>query len=208
MDVLARPRAAAAAAFGGATAARGKRIFHPRGRAFTGTVVVSGGCWGARVLDEPATHQVVARVSRALGLPSPIPDIAGLAIRFPDLGSSAGPLDVLLATTGGPPGLRHLLLPEPIGRTFSSVLPYRTGTGRRLLLGARRSSDATWELLAAPIHGRWEPWGSMTLRSALPEQRSVELRYLPTLGAPDLQPVKLFRAMRHKSYRQSQAHRP
>ena len=48
---------------------------------------------------------------------------------------------------------RHLLLPAPLGRTFSSVLPYRTGSGRLVLLGARRE-DEGWELLAASLEDR------------------------------------------------------
>jgi hypothetical protein len=210
MDLLAIPRTATASALALGTALRGARVFHPRGEASAGTVEVDGGGrWGARVLDEAGTHDVVVRVSRGVGLPAPLPDIVGLAVRFPGAGRDGGPLDVLVNTAGGPPVLRHLFLPEPLGRTFSSVLPYRTGSGRRLLLGARdEGTGRSWELLAASLTGAWERWGRLTLGAALPGQVSEELRFRPTLGADDLQQVELFRALRDLSYRESQALRP
>ena len=210
MDLLAIPRTAAASALALGTALRGARVFHPRGDAFAGTVEVDGGGrWGARVLDEAGTHDVVVRVSRGVGLPAPLPDIVGLAVRFDGHGRDGGPLDVLVNTAGGPPVLRHLFLPEPLGRTFSSVLPYRTGSGRVVLLGARGEGTGTsWELLAASLTGGWARWGRLTLGPAVPDAQAETLRFLPTLGADDLQPVALFRAVRDLAYRESQAVRP
>ena len=210
MDLLALPRAVTASALALGTAVRGARVFHPRGPACTGTVVTDGGgSWGARLLDEAGRHDVVVRVSRGAGLPEPLPDVVGLAVRFAGLGRDGGPLDLLVNTSGGPPGLRHLFLPAPLGRTFSSVLPYRTGAGRVVVLGARDVGTGTsWELLAASLAGGWTRWGRLTLGSPLPDAESEELRFLPTLGADDLQPVALFRALRDLSYRESQAVRP
>lgn len=208
MDLLSLPRAVMASALALGTAVRGARVFHPRGRASVGTVQTDGGgSWGARLLDEAGRHDVVVRVSRGVGLPEPLPDVVGLAVRFPELGRGRGPLDLLVNTSGGPPGLRHLFLPAPLGRTFSSVLPYRTGSGRTVMLGAREDGDG-WELLAAPVTGGWTRWGRLTLGAAMPDAESEELRFLPTLGADDLQPVALFRAVRDLSYRESQALRP
>jgi hypothetical protein len=208
MDLLALPRAVTASALALGTAVRGARVFHPRGQASAGTVRTDGGgAWGARLLDEAGRHDVVVRVSRGVGLPAPLPDVVGLAVRFGGLGKGGGPLDLLVNTSGGPPGLRHLFLPAPIGRTFSSVLPYRTGSGRTVMLGARSDGEG-WELLAAPLAGGWTRWGRLTLGAALPDAESEELRFLPTVGADDLQPVALFRAVRDLSYRESQALRP
>ena len=210
MDLLAIPRTVTASALALGTALRGARVFHPRGDAFAGTVETDGGGrFGARVLDEAGRHDVVVRLSRGVGLPSPLPDIVGLAVRFEGSGRDGGPLDVLVNTAGGPPVLRHLFLPEPLGRTFSSVLPYRTGSGRLLLLGARDEGTGTsWELLAASLTGAWARWGRLTLGPVLPAEVSEELRFRPTLGADDLQQVALFRAVRDQSYRESQALRP
>ncbi len=205
MDLLSLPRAVTASALALGTALRGARVFHPRGQAFTATVETDGGgTWGARLLDEAARHDVVVRLSRGAGLPAPLPDVVGLAVRFEGQGRGGGPLDVLVNTSGGPPVLRHLFLPEPLGRTFSSVLPYRTGSGRLVLLGARGHGTG-WELLAATLAGGWTRWGHLTPGPAVPGPESEELRFAPTLGADDLQPVALFRAVRDLSYRESQA---
>ncbi|MGY1671652.1 hypothetical protein [Geodermatophilus sp. SYSU D00710] len=210
MDLLSLPRAATASALALGTALRGARVFHPRGEAFTATVEADGGgAWGARLLDEAGRHDVVVRRSRGAGLPEPLPDVVGLAVRFDGLGRAGGPLDVLVNTAGGPPGLRHLFLPAPMGRTFSSVLPYRTGSGRLVLLGARDDGTGTgWELLAATLTGGWARWGHLTPGPAVSGDRAEHLRFAPTLGADDLQPVALFRAVRDRSYRESQALRP
>jgi hypothetical protein len=89
------------------------------------------------------------------------------------------------------------------------VLPYRTGSGRLLLLGARDEGTGTsWELLSASLAGAWTRWGRLTLGPVLPAEVSEELRFRPTLGADDLQQVALFRAVRDQSYRESQALRP
>lgn len=190
-------------------AARGARVFHPQGHAYAATVVVAGGrSWGARLLDEPGSHDVLVRVSRGAGLPRPLPDVIGLAMRFPGLGKEGGPFDLLVNTSGGVPGLRHLFVPAPLGSTYSSVLPYRTGSGQRVVLGARGSGEGRWELLAAPLAGGWERWGWLVLDCQVPDEVSRELRFMPTLGADDLELVELFRTLRDWSYRQSQAHRP
>ncbi len=210
MDLLSLPRAATASVLALGTALRGARVFHPRGDAFAATVETDGGgTWGARLLDEAGRHDVVVRLSRGVGLPEPLPDIVGLAIRFEGRGKGGGPLDVLVNTAGGPPVLRHVFLPAPLGRTFSSVLPYRTGSGRQVLLGARDEGRGTgWELLAASLTGPWTRWGRLTLGRELPAEVSEELRFRPTLGADDLQQVELFRSLRDLSYRESQALRP
>ncbi len=210
MDLLSLSRAVTASALALGTALRGARVFHPRGDAFAATVETDGGgTWGARLLDEAGRHDVVVRLSRGVGLPEPLPDIVGLAVRFEGRGKGGGPLDVLVNTAGGPPVLRHVFLPAPLGRTFSSVLPYRTGSGRQVLLGARDEGSGTgWELLAASLTGPWTRWGRLTLGRELPAEVSEELRFRPTLGADDLQQVELFRSLRDLSYRESQALRP
>ena len=208
MDPFALPRAVTASALALGTAVRRARVFHPRGRAFRGTVETDGGgTWGARLLDEAGRHDVVVRVSRGAGLPEPLPDVLGLAVRFGGLGKGGGPLDLLVNTSGGAPGLRHLFVPAPVGRTYSSVLPYRTGSGRVIMLGARGDGGG-WALLAATLAGGWTRWGRLTPGPALPDGEAEGLRFRPTLGADDLQPVELFRAVRDRSHRESQTLRP
>lgn len=45
---------------------------------------------GAVWLDQAADDQVLVRQSRAIGLPAPVPDICGLAVRVPTEGGCCG----------------------------------------------------------------------------------------------------------------------
>src|SRR5690606_32030839 len=80
---------------------RSPRPVHPHGVALSGTLrfVTQGSRSGLQFIDNPPAAQiaVTARVSRSIGLPLPLPDILGLAIRIP---ASSGPADILLASTG------------------------------------------------------------------------------------------------------------
>lgn len=199
VDLLTVPRAAAAAALGLGTAVRGARVFHPHGATRTARLVVDGGqAWGARLLDEAGVHEGVARVSRGVGLPAPLPDVDGLALRLPGLGKGGSPLDLLVNSAW-----RFAFAPSVLSRTWSTVLPYRTGSGRQVLLGARPTSDG-FTLMVSPVVGSWMEWGVLTLGEPV---EGEGLRFRPTLGADDLQPVELFRTLRQWSYDASQAGR-
>ena len=198
-DLLALPRAALATALGVATAVRGERVFHPRGSSCRAVLTVAGGgAWGARVLDAAASYDGLVRLSRGAGLPAPLPDVDGLALRLPGLGVDRAPLDLLVNSAW-----RFAFAPSVLAGTWSSILPYRTATGRLVLLGARPRPGGLDLLLAAPL-GRWQPWARLTLGEPVDGER---LRFAPTVGAPDLTPVPLFRALRARAYDASQAGR-
>lgn len=200
VELLDVPRAAVAALLGAGTALRGERLFHPRGTTSACRVVVAGGGgWGADLLDRPAEHDGVVRVSRGAGLPRPLPDVEGLALRLPGAGVAGQPLDLLVNSAW-----RYAFAPAALSRTWSTVLPYRTGTGRLVLIGARPRPGG-FALLAAPPTGSWRAWGELELGERLDGER---LRFDPTPGAGDLVPVPLFRALRARSYAASQAVRP
>ena len=200
--LLELPRTAFAAALGLGTAVRGARVFHPHGVARSCRLHVTGGLgWGARVLDEPAVHDGVARLSRGAGLPEPLPDIEGVALRLPGQGVGGAPLDLLVNSAW-----RYAFVPSVLSPTWSAVLPHRTGTGRLVLVGARPTADG-FALLAAPPLGAWQQWGRLELGEELPAQQSERLRFAPTVGADDLRPVAPFRGLRARSYEHSQAHR-
>ncbi len=190
---------AAAGTFGAATALRSARVFHPRGQAYRARVRVHGSvATGCRVLDRPAEHDAVVRLSRALGLPRGLPDAEGLALRLPGLGRGGGPLDLLVNTAW-----RYVFVPRVVSGTWSSILPYRTAAGRRVLLGAR-PVDGGFVLLVADLLGRWREWGRLELAEPFDGE---ELRFVPTLGADDLVPVPLLRDLRRAAYDGSQAAR-
>ena len=198
-DLLTVPRAAAAAALGLGTAVRGARVFHPHGATRTCRLEVGGAQqWGASLLDAPAVHEGLVRVSRGAGLPAPLPDVDGLALRLPGLGRQGAPLDLLVNSAW-----RYAFVPSVVSRTWSSVLPYTTGSGRRVLLGARPTSDGFTMLVAPPL-GAWLEWGELTLGEPVDGE---DLRFRPTLGADDLEPVALFRTLRQWAYDASQAGR-
>jgi hypothetical protein len=105
-------------------AVRHRRLFHPDG------VLAEGILERIAPPDEGLPMEscdVIGRVSKGIGLPRTLPDIAGLAWRIPppqDL-RSCGPWDVLLASTLA--RSRVILAPARSwsGATFSSVMPLR-----------------------------------------------------------------------------------
>jgi hypothetical protein len=199
VDLLTLPRTAFATALGAATALRGARVFHPHGRTHDAVVTVAGGArTGAALLDEPGRHQGVVRLSRGAGLPAPLPDVEGLALRLPGLGVDGAPLDLLINSAW-----RYAFVPSAIAPTWSAILPHRTSSGRLVLLGARPEDGGFALLHAAPL-GPWQQWGRLALGAELDGE---DLRFAPTVGAPDLQPVELFRRLRAQSYDASQAAR-
>ena len=105
-------------------ALRHRRLFHPVG------VLAEGILERTAPPDEGLPMEscdVIGRVSKGVGLPGGLPDVAGLAWRIPpppDL-RSCGPWDVLLASTLA--GTRVGLAPAASwsGVTFSSLMPLR-----------------------------------------------------------------------------------
>src|SRR5687768_7464919 len=99
MDVLAPPAAMTALTANVVARLRRAPALHPRGTVQECTLSVDGSVRvGARLLDEPATHRGVVRLSRSAGFPPPLPDVGGLAVRLPGLGAGGGPLDLLMST--------------------------------------------------------------------------------------------------------------
>lgn len=165
------------------TGIRHPRPIHSRGLILTGEIawlgtnVQSGVSW----IDEapPDAPVVTARLSRSAGLPAPLPDVIGLALRVERDDERS---DILLSSTGlGFPG-RFLLAPHrsPSRADFTTLMPYRTARGPLLIAarpdpGRRLPSDldGTAESLAAEPwrlrlyfarpRERWHPFAGMTL---------------------------------------------
>jgi hypothetical protein len=185
---------------------RRARIFHPRGDGFVAEVDVDRPLHrydGIGLLSERHTYTGVARLSRAAGIPAPLPDVLGLAFRI-DTGE--GPQDLLLVSSGRAPGLRHLLLPTRGGfgsNTYSSILPYRIGDDLRLF-GAEPVGPLEYELGIAPLNGPWEPFGRLRIRAALDPQTTEALRLNPWNTLPGIEPVGPLNGLRRSSYAGSQ----
>ncbi len=167
---------------------RGKPL-HPRGTVHEAVLTVWGveRPWQVPLLDEAGEHRGVVRVSRAAGLPPPLPDVRGLALR---LNEPTGPVDLLLSTTGVGPLTRYVLLPRLTDRRpMTTLLPVRTPTGPlllRLTPVASGPATRTWLLAAARGSGPWEPTGRLvaTTRPVHPDPdpplRFDPVRHLPT----------------------------
>jgi hypothetical protein len=197
---------ASAALFGALSAARRARIFHPRGDGFEIEVEVDRPLRrydGIPLLSERGVHPGVARLSRAIGIPAPLPDLLGLAFRIETAG---GPQDLLLISSGRSPGLRHLLLPTRgafSSNPYSSILPYRVGDQLRLF-GAEPVGPLEYELRLAPLDGAWEPFARLRIRAALDPQQTETLRLNPWNTLPGLKPVGPLNGLRRSAYAGSQ----
>ena len=169
-------------ALGALARLRGGKPMHPRGAVFSAVLQRHGNGGGNPVgvqwLDDPAAEAAVVRLSRGAGLPAPLPDVLGLAIR---LRSDRGtPIDLLLSTTGRGPLTR--LLPAPRRDTaavYSSIMGYRSDAGT-LRIAALPEADGvpsepeplaeevarvglSFTLAVARGRGPWVPFGRLAL---------------------------------------------
>ncbi|ODQ94895.1 phosphodiesterase [Mycolicibacterium holsaticum] len=183
-------------------ALRGRRLFHPNGVMAEGLL--------ERIAPEgeglPMTScDVIGRVSKGVGLPGALPDVAGLAWRMPppqDL-RGCGPWDVLLASTVA--NSRIVLSPVTAwqGATFSSLMPLqyqdsawwvraRLATefeGRGLSLDTVSdqidSDGLVFDIDQAAGTGEFRPLARLTLRHADPS--SDDVAFDPTMHSdPDV----------------------
>lgn len=168
-------------------AVRHRRLFHPNG------VLARG------VLERTAPNgrglplyscDVVGRLSKGIGTPDSVPDIAGLAWRMPPR-LSGTPWDVLLASTLA--GNRFVLWPANswAGITFSSVMPLRCDgvlwwlrarlitqfDGGGLSLGSvdcqLQRGGIQLDIEQCTAAGEFEPVARLALREKLPHNRDV-----------------------------------
>lgn len=215
--------------FGALSAIRRRRIFHPVGIALEATLDVDGGAsTGASLFDERGRRRCVARFSRGAGVPEPLPDILGLAVRVLDVPGPDDCQDLLFVTSGAAPYVRSALVPA-LGyadRHYSSLLPYRVGD-RTVILGARPllssgMSPRSFEDLAdaltnarlrfvleiAEPTGDWEPVGTIEFGRRLTERESEALEFNVFNSVDGIEPVGLLNTLRKKAYSGSQKGRP
>jgi hypothetical protein len=145
------------AVFGAAAAARRTKPLHPRGRVGSGVLEVTSPRpdLGVPLLASAAEHPCTVRWSRSVGLPPPLPDVEGFAVRFADPAA-----DILFSATGTGRVGRFLLVPRLSGRhgPQSTLLPVATDVGS-LLLMVTPLDDAEpptrWELAVAQAGSDW-----------------------------------------------------
>lgn len=205
---LARPAGALTGGVLAAVAAlRGAKAVHPRGSVRTATLRIDGGAAAppaARLLATPGEHRAVVRLSRSLGLPEPLPDLLGLAIRVLDAYGRGRHQDLLLITSADLPIAHHLFLPaaDELQRPYTSSLPYRAGD-RTFLIGALPAARDRFDLAVAPVMGRFAAVGRLALGAPLPEEADA-LRFSPWNTGGGLEPAGVLNRMRDVAYPMSQ----
>lgn len=178
-------------------AVRQRRLFHPSGVLARGSL--------ERTAPEGRglplySCDVVGRLSKGIGTPGSVPDIAGLAWRMPPQ-LSGTPWDVLLASTLA--GNRFVLWPANswTGITFSSLMPLRFD-GALWWLRARLDTEfdgaglcvdtvdgqlerggLEFDIEQSSTAGEFEPLGRLSLRQKLPHGRDVS--FDPALHSGD-----------------------
>ena len=211
-----------AALFGTLSRLRGKRIFHPFGVGFEGTLLpVAGAPTGARIFDAGEPARAIVRLSRSAGIPEALGDPCGLAFRMPGVYGPGRDQDLLLVSSAAPPVARHLILPARgfASRFYSTLLPYRLG-GELVLIGAvpagpgpgptlaeLRETDRAgmrFRIVLAGLGGTWREVAELELGTRLPDGESENLRLDPMNSAGGLEPAGYLNRLRRPAYRASQ----
>lgn len=213
-DAPALPRpdllAPVAAVFTRLARLRGARVFHPRGHSYDATFTDAG------LLPGSGTSTAVVRVSKAVPTPAGWPDVLGIAVRL------RGPVDLLFATTGDRPGLRHLLMPRGgfLNGIYTTLLPYEIAGEQRLVAlrplrtGAPVGTDldsfdhalpVTFTVLSAPLTGGWRRCGELHVHT----RRAADVPWFDVHehSLPGLRPAGPLQSLRRRAYRGSRAGR-
>lgn len=176
------------------SALRGARIFHPRGATFEGTAELGSSWWPRQM---PRHLPVIARLSRGIGTPDGLPDVLGLAIRFP---LDSGPWDVLLASAYLPGRVTLSPARSWSSAGYSTLMAYRTHvdpTPRWITVvprGEQPSSTTSVEALRGPLpfsllvgsaRGPLEGAGTLVLERRIPESDENQPSFDPTVHCPD-----------------------
>lgn len=188
---------------------RAAKPLHPHGEIHAASIHRYGVTPPAGVpwLDEPGTDDAIVRFSRAAGLPAPLPDVLGIALRV-----RSGPADVLLATTGRRGIARFWLQPrrEPLiaETAYTTLLPYRGPRGP-LLLAAFPNRDGdhlSLRLAFSGANGPWREFGTVLVDS---EPGTDELVSFDPIRnpLPGLPPYEWVTRLREGAYAAAREHR-
>jgi hypothetical protein len=184
---------------------------HPRGAVLTGTLVRRGSrpSSGVPWLDATGEDEVLVRWSRSAGLPAPLPDVFGLAVRVPAPDGRVG--DLLFSSVGRGPLTRFLLVPRRSpGVPLGTLLPYRTAAGPVLLRVEPADGEdlRRLELSWAVGRGPWRPFAEIRLPEAPQSAGDAPLSFDAVLHTvPGLEQYDWVRRVREPSYRAARQRR-
>jgi hypothetical protein len=207
---------------------RGKAV-HPDGVVYDARLSIAGDPAAppaAELLSRRGEHRAIARFSRAVGLPRPIPDLLGLSLRVPDVYGSGWHQDFLLVTSADYPLLHHIFLParDVQQRPYTSSLPYRAkhdlflvgavpkpsspcASGRNefdRLEAAASTGRLAFDIAVARIAGRFRPVGALHIGRQLPPELDA-LRFNPSNTGGGMEPAGWLNGARDRAYKLSQA---
>jgi hypothetical protein len=195
------------AVFGAVSSLRpAAKPLHPVGSVSTGVLRRRGSAQRSGVpwLDEPGEEQVLLRLSRSVGLPPPVPDVFGLALRVPtDAPGGPGHGDLLFSGTGRGPLSRFLLVPSlsARSRTLGTLLPYRTPVGPVVLVAEPRGATA-FDLSWACGRGPWVRFATVEVDPDAEAAGDAPLSFDPVRNTvPGLEVYGWVRRLREPSYR-------
>jgi hypothetical protein len=209
-------------------AVRRGKAFHPHGVVHDARLDITGAPdapAGAPLLSRRGEHRAIARFSRAVGLPRPIPDLLGLALRILQAHGDGRHQDFLLVTSADLPLVHHIFLParDVQQRPYTSALPYRAGRDL-FLVGALPRGDSprpggeteldrleaaaatgrlAFDLAVAPVAGRFRPVGTLRIGRRLGPEVDA-LRFNPWNTGGGLQPAGWLNGARDRAYKLSQ----
>lgn len=227
---------AVAAGFYLLAVARRRRSLHPTGTGYRGWLVVGDedpGRPGVPLFRPGTTQPALVRFSRGAGLPEPLPDALGVAVKLPDAYGPGGDQDLLLTSSADRPLLRRLLFPARsfVRGAFSTALLYDLDGERVVLLlvpvpadgrrsacgaahrhpgGALAELDAVaeeglrFELRTAGSFGPSQPLATLTTSQPLPAEQTQALRFNPWTTGPGIRPSGWLNLLRDTAYRASQ----
>jgi hypothetical protein len=225
-----------AAGFYTLAALRNRRSLHPMGIGYQGWLRVPNE-WppqsGVPLFQAGARHPALLRFSRGAGLPEPLPDALGVAIKLPDAHGPGVDQDLLLTSSTDRPLLRRLLFPaRSFARgAFSTALPYDLGRDRVVLLlvpvpisagpstggedhrpvggalaelRAVAANGLELELRTAKSLGRSQPLATVTVGPPLSPDQTGALRFNPWTTGPGIHPSGWLNLLRDAAYQASQ----
>ncbi len=158
-------------------------------------------------LDAAGDDEVLVRQSRAVGLPSGMPDIFGLAVRVPTGHGRHG--DLLFASGGIGRFSRYTLVPTrtPYARPLTTLLPYRTPVGP-VVLAVVFDDEQTAELSWSIGSGPWRSFASLVLEQHPREGADPLLSFDPVENQiPGLATYDWVRRLREPAYATAQRSR-
>jgi hypothetical protein len=211
---------AAAGAFNAVSRLRSSKSLHPSGAVYEATLRITGSAAApsaAAILREPAEYAAIARFSRSIGLPRPLPDLFGVALRLTDVHGPGRHQDFLAVTSVDRPVLHHMFVPvrDPQDTVYSSSLPYRAGS-ERFLVGVLPRADSpraggptpeeqidraaatgrlSFSLAVAPLSGRFRAVGKIEVGQRLPDGLE-RVRFNPWNSGGGLEPAGSLNALR------------